>query len=124
MEITINNTLLDVYEDGTIINKKTGKKQKGSPNSTGYIQITVKGKKILKSHIIATAFIPNPNNYNEINHKDGDILNDTVENLEWCSHSQNQQKKIKGGKIRKIITLLQFLNNEELNKIKEYINTL
>ena len=55
MEITINNTLLDVYEDGTIINKKTGKKQKGSPNSTGYIQITVKYKKILKSHIIATA---------------------------------------------------------------------
>ena len=43
-----------------------------------------------KSHyihrLVATAFIPNPNSFQEINHKDENKSNNIVSNLEWCSH--------------------------------------
>ena len=39
--------------------------------------------------IVALAFLPNPESYKEINHKDEDKKNNVVWNLEWCSHSYN-----------------------------------
>lgn len=39
--------------------------------------------------IIAKAFIPNPENKPEINHKDGNKLNNSIENLEWVTESEN-----------------------------------
>lgn len=39
--------------------------------------------------MVAKAFIDNPNNLNEINHKDEDKSNNRVDNLEWCTKSYN-----------------------------------
>ena len=39
--------------------------------------------------LVALAFIPNPNNLNEINHIDENKLNNRADNLEWCSHKYN-----------------------------------
>lgn len=39
--------------------------------------------------IVASAFLPNPEGYNEINHIDEDKKNNAVWNLEWCSRSYN-----------------------------------
>ena len=41
--------------------------------------------------LVAEAFLDNPNNYQEINHKDGNNLNDNVNNLEWISLEDNLQ---------------------------------
>lgn len=40
--------------------------------------------------IVAEAFIPNENNYPQVNHKDENKLNNNVNNLEWCTASYNQ----------------------------------
>lgn len=55
------------------------------------VALTSNGKtKQYKIHrLVAMAFIPNPEGYNEINHKDEDKGNNRVDNLEWCSRSYN-----------------------------------
>lgn len=76
-----------------------------SPHKVGNgyysVSLTYKGKKkMLKIHrVVAEAFIPNPNNYPEINHKDENPLNNTVDNLEWCTHLYNSRYGTRGHRI-------------------------
>lgn len=71
---------------------------KGSPltkwvNGDGYERVSfcVKGKNkhFLVSRLVAEAFIPNPNQKEEVNHLDYNPKNNTVSNLEWCTRSEN-----------------------------------
>lgn len=64
-----------------------------SKTSWGYFRITLKKenkrKNFLVHRLVAKTFIPNPNNYLEVNHKDEDKLNNEIENLEWCDRNYN-----------------------------------
>lgn len=49
------------------------------------------GENICVHRLLAELFIPNPNNYEEVNHIDGDKGNCSLDNLEWCTHQENCQ---------------------------------
>lgn len=67
----------------------------------GYMQvcISVNGKRVylLVHRMVATCFLPNPDNLPEVNHKDNDRTNNSVDNLEWCSHEYNDTYREKYG---------------------------
>lgn len=58
-------------------------------NGHGYQRINISGKTFYIHRMVAEVFIPNPNDYKEINHKN-EVRNDNrASNLEWCTHQYN-----------------------------------
>lgn len=68
---------------------------KTSINRDGYEKVSIQKnakKKTYKIHrLVAIAFIPNVENKKEVNHIDGNKLNNRVNNLEWCTKEENER---------------------------------
>lgn len=75
---------------GKIINNKTGELV-NQYNLGGYRATQIDGKRELVHRLVALTFIGIPFNYKDlqVNHKNGDKSDNTVENLEWCTNSEN-----------------------------------
>ena len=111
-EVSNLGRIKSISRNGTIKENRILK-----PNKVmGYSQVglqkygTRKYKKIHR--LVAEAFIPNPENKKEVNHKDGNKANNCVDNLEWVTTSENQLHsyyKLKNN-IKSVIQLS--LNNE------------
>ena len=85
----------DITYDGNVINKHNGYILKGQPNSKGYLRVCI-GKKFYFIHrLVAEKYIPNPDNKEQVNHKDGNKLNNSANNLEWVSNQENRTHAIK-----------------------------
>lgn len=74
-------------------------------NKGGYLGVYLyknkKRKYVFLHRLVAINFIPNPNNYPQINHKDENSENNCVENLEWCTCEYNANYGTHKDKIRK-----------------------
>ena len=86
--------LYKVDENGNVFSVRNNKFLKRMTFPSGYEYVHLcngKGKtKLFRVHrLVAETFIPNPNNLPCVNHKDGNKLNNSVKNLEWCTHSEN-----------------------------------
>ncbi|MGV9199677.1 MAG: HNH endonuclease [Promethearchaeia archaeon] len=76
-----------IYSNGVIFSTKSRKFMKRSKTPHGYrVKFTfgTKTKSLSVAELVASSFLPNPNNYVKIKHIDGDVYNDRVGNLEWC----------------------------------------
>lgn len=85
----------EITKDGQVINKTNGHVLKPQPNGKGYLRVSIGGKLQFVHRLVATQYIPNPDNLDQVNHIDGNKLNNSVENLEWVSNQQNRDHAVK-----------------------------
>jgi len=78
-------------------------------NLNGYIIVYIYNKTFLLHRLIAIAFLENPENKEQLNHIDGNKINNKLENLEWATCSENNLHKFKIG-----------LGNNHTRKIGQY----
>ena len=79
----------EINELGQVKSKKSSKILSQSLSTKGYYQINIDKKSRRVHRLIAETFIPNPMNYETVNHKNGNKLDNSLENLEWVSRSEN-----------------------------------
>ena len=82
----------------------------------GYLEVGMykDGKRYFRRvhRVVAEAFIPNPKHLPQINHKDGNVKNNNVDNLEWCDRAYNT--RYGSSRIRAI------KNNPNVRKVAQY----
>lgn len=85
-----------IYDNGRIYSEFINRYITPTEDSEHYLQNTLVNdngnRKTIKTHrLVAMAFLPNPKNLPDINHKDFNRKNNNVDNLEWCTEQYNSQ---------------------------------
>lgn len=91
----ILNDAYTVYENGIVYSNLSDKYLKPNITKTGYHQVSLRSPSgIIRTtvhRLVASCFIPNPQNKPQVNHVDGDKSNNTIDNLEWCTALENNK---------------------------------
>lgn len=89
--------LYEVSSNGDVRNKIKGNLLVGDANNSGYYRVYLENKnhtpskqRFFRHRLVAESFIPNPENKPQVNHKNGDKSNNSVDNLEWVTQKENE----------------------------------
>lgn len=100
-----------VTDDGRVFSTKRGEMKELKPgrNKDGYLTVLLcrddgARKRLYVHRLVATVFIPNPDNLPCVNHKDENKTNNCVDNLEHCTHQYNDNYGTKPKRISETLT--------------------
>jgi len=124
-----------ITEEGEVISTKYKKPKKITPHANNRNYLLVQLRKENKTYnklvhrLVAETFLPNENNYKEVNHIDRNTLNNNINNLEWVTPQKNtalalaktyQVKNIRTGEIITITNLRQWCIKNNLSDVGLY----
>ena len=96
--------LYSISTSGIVYSHRRSTAMKQFKNFGGYMQVTLcvnRCRQTLSVHrLVALTFIPNPYGLPQVNHIDGNKQNNRVDNLEWCSQSENMQHAYETGLVK------------------------
>ena len=126
-QIIVDNisTAYYITNDGKCYNSNTGNYLKGQVNhKNGYLSYNLtlpdgRKKRCYAHRLVAIAYIENKDNKKEVNHIDGNKLNNCIDNLEWVNSSENKQHALEN-ELRKFNHVFCFSKDKKL--VAEYLN--
>lgn len=96
-----------IYPDGKVYSIRSRRFLNPYKTKSGYMRVALykkyKHKKIFVHQLVGITFIPNPNKYRDINHKDFNKVNNNYTNLEWCTPEQNMAHYWSSGHVQKYL---------------------
>lgn len=102
---------------GKVVKLSTMREVKPRLNYNGYVYVdlrTCNWRENKRYHrLMAELFIPNPNGYDQVNHIDGNKMNNCLDNLEWCNQEYNMRHNRRYGP--KYTTL----TDEQIEQLRE-----